>query len=485
MAEQQTSRVTVESLHPRSLKYLTGYLQSLVHGRLWLQVLVGMVLGIIAGILMGPSVGWITIGTATVLSDWLAFPGKLFLALIQMIVIPLVFASIIRGLAATEDLEQLRKIGLRAVLYFIVTTVLAIIIGLVVATVIRPGDYIDSRTLRATLAIEQVAAEPLTAEETAPPDLSLDNLPQKIVTLLPANPLNSMVESNMLQVVIFAMVVGVALVMMAPTQAKPMLDLLGSLQEVCMTVVRWAMLLAPVAVFGLLAQLTAKLGLDALLGMAVYVGTVLLGLLLLFCVYLVIVFALVRQSPLAFVKSVRDVLLLAFSTSSSAAVMPLSIRTAEEKLKVRPSISQFVIPLGATINMNGTALYQGVAALFLAQVFGIDISLGGMALIVLTTVGASIGAPATPGVGIVILSMVLTTAGIPATGIALIMGVDRILDMSRSAINVSGDLVAAKLLDRWVGAKSSLTDEIINEAIYEDIRKETGEDVLTADQLTD
>lgn len=478
MADTGTSRVAIEDIHPRSLKYLTNYLQTLVRGRLWLQVLVGMVLGITTGILMGPSVDLINPVTATTVSDWLAFPGKLFLALIQMIVIPLVFASIIRGLAATEDLEQLRKMGFRTVLYFIATTVLAIIIGLAVASIIKPGSFIDSQSLRLTLAIE-----PVVTDEAALSSIDISELPQKIITLLPANPLNSMVESNMLQVVIFAMVVGVALVMMAPSQSKPLLDLLGSLQEVCMTVVRWAMMLAPIAVFGLLAQLTAKLGMDALLGMAIYVGTVLLGLMLLLIVYLLIVYAVAKLTPLAFMKSVREVLLLAFSTSSSAAVMPLSIKTAEEKLKVRPSVSQFVIPLGATINMNGTALYQGVAAVFIAQVFGIDIGLGGMALIVLTSVGASIGAPATPGVGIVILSMVLTTAGIPAAGIALIMGVDRILDMSRTAINVSGDLVAAKLMDRWVGAKASLKDELINEAMRESIRDETGEDVLTSEHI--
>jgi Na+/H+-dicarboxylate symporter len=294
-----------------------------------------------------------------------------------------------------------------------------------------------------------------------------------------------MVESNMLQVVIFAMVVGIALVTMAPAQSKPMLDLLGSLQEVCMTVVRWAMMLAPIAVFGLLAQLTAKLGLNALMGMAIYVGTVLLGLLILFIVYLIIIYLVAKQHPFAFISSIREVLLLAFSTSSSAAVMPLSIKTAEEKLNVRPSISQFVIPLGATINMNGTALYQGVAAIFLAQVFGIEIGISGMVLIVLTSVGASIGAPATPGVGIVILAMVLGTVGIPAAGIALIMGVDRILDMTRTAINVAGDLVAAKLMDRWVGAKASLKDELIEQKMHEDIRKQTGEDVLTPKQVAD
>lgn len=476
-AEQVTP---LESLHPRSLKYLTNYLQSLVRGRLWLQVLVGMVAGITTGILIGPSTGWVEPATATTIGDWLAFPGKLFLALIQMIVIPLVFASIIRGLAATEDLDQLRKMGSRVVLYFIATTALAIIIGLVLALFIKPGNFVDSRALQATLS-----AVPASAEHTTPAGINFKELPQHIITLLPANPLNSMVESNMLQVVIFAMVVGVALVMMAPAQSKPMLDLLGSLQEVCMTVVRWAMLLAPVAVFGLLAQLTAKLGLNALLGLAVYVGTVLLGLLLLFTVYLVIIYLVARQHPIAFIISVRDVLLLAFSTSSSAAVMPLSIKIAEEKLKVRPSVSQFVIPLGATINMNGTALYQGVAAIFLAQVYGIDIGIGGMTLIVLTSVGASIGAPATPGVGIVILSMVLGTVGIPAAGIALIMGVDRILDMSRTAINVSGDLVAAKVMDRWVGAKATFKDELIEEAMREDIREKTGEDVLTANQITE
>ena len=480
MEDTRDSRFSVRDLYPRSLKYLTHYLQGLVKGRLWLQVLVGMVLGIMTGIFIGPSVGWVDPLLATLISDWLAFPGKLFLALIQMIVIPLIFASIIRGLAATEDIEQLRNMGLRVVLYFIATTALAIIIGLVVASIIKPGTYIDSQSIQTTMA-----AVPVETVSTAATSISLNELPQKIVTLLPANPLSSMVESNMLQVVIFAMVMGIALVMMEPAQSKPILDLLGSLQEVCMTVVRWAMLLAPVAVFGLLSQLTAKLGMDALFGMAIYVGTVLLALLILFIVYLIIIFLVARENPLSFIKSVREVLLLAFSTSSSAAVMPLSIKTAEEKLKVRPSVSQFVIPLGATINMNGTALYQGVAALFLAQVFGIEISMAGMALIVLTSVGASIGAPATPGVGIVILSMVLGSVGIPAAGIALIMGVDRILDMSRTAINVAGDLVAAKLMDRWVGSKVTFKDELINQAMREEIRKETGEDVLTAEHLSD
>ena len=185
--------------------------------------------------------------------------------------------------------------------------------------------------------------------------------------------------------------------------------------------------------------------------MAHYVAVVIGGLFLLLLMFLAIVWGLAGESPKRFLAATRELLLLAFSTSSSAAVMPLSIKTAEEKLGVRPSVAQFVIPLGATINMNGTALYQGVAAVFLAQVYGIEISPGGMALLVAMAVGASIGSPATPGVGIVILAMVLNTVGIPAEGVALLMGVDRILDMCRTSINVAGDLVASKVMNRWLG----------------------------------
>ena len=192
----------------------------------------------------------------------------------------------------------------------------------------------------------------------------------------------------------------------------------------------------------------------AFVGVAAYVGTVLAGLLIMLGVYLLIVRLALGRDPWRFLGDMRELMLLAFSTSSSAAVMPLTMRTAEEKLGVRPSISQFVVPLGATINMTGTALYQGVAAIFLAQVFGVDIGLGGLVLLVLTAVGAAIGAPGTPGIGIVIMAMLLTTVGVPAEGIALIMGVDRILDMSRTAINVSGDVVAALLMDRWNGARN-------------------------------
>lgn len=445
--DRQPSFSMMEFLQPRPLRYLSDYLQSLVKGRLWLKVLIAMFLGFGAGMLLGPTVGWFEARTANAISSWLALPGQLFLALIQMIVIPLVFASVVRGLAAGEGPEGLRRTGVRAIGFFLGSTVLAICIGIVLAVVIQPGSFVSSEVVISALGQQMPKLDAGAGAGAAP---SLSEIPTKIVTLLPSNPLTSMVENNMIQVVLFAVVVGLALVAMVPAQSKPMLDLLGSLQEVCMTVVRYTMRLAPLAVFGLMAQLSSKIGINALLGLMVYVGTVILGLFILLLVFLFIV-ALLRIKVSRFLSSAREVLLLAFSTSSSAAVMPLSIKTVEDKFQVRPAISQLVIPLGATINMNGTALYQGVAALFLAQVFGIDITLGSMVLLVVMAVGASVGSPATPGVGIVILATILASIGIPPAGIALIMGVDRLLDMCRTAINVCGDLVACLVMERFAG----------------------------------
>lgn len=435
----------LEVLSPASLKHLSGYLATLVEGRLWLKVLIGMFAGLGVGVLLGPGAGLLTPATGVMVGNWLALPGQLFLVVIQMIVVPLVIASVIRGLAASENLEQLRRLGLVVTAFFVATTAIAAVIGLWVAGLLAPGE-----SLAGTISIAATAE----TASTAPAVPGVADLPAALISLLPGNPLSSIVQGEMLQVVLFSMVVGIALVSMPPVQSRPLLDLLDSLQQVCMTVVQWAMRLAPLAVFGLMARLTSQIGFDALLSMAFYVGTVLLALLLMMGIYFLLLFFFARLSPFSFLRATRELLLLAFSTSSSAAVMPLSIKTAEESLGVRPSIAQFVIPLGATINMNGTALYQGVAAMFLAQVYSVEISAAGMLLIVAMAVGAAVGSPGTPGVGIVILAMVLTTVGIPAEGVALLMGVDRILDMSRTAVNVAGDVVAAKLMDRWVGDRA-------------------------------
>jgi Na+/H+-dicarboxylate symporter len=441
-------RVThpLELLHPKSLIRLSGYLQNLIRKRLWLKILIGMVLGIGVGTLLGPSAGLVPQDIARPISNWLAIPGQIFLVLVQMIVIPLIFASLILGIAASENMEQLRKLGSRVVAYFILTTILAIVIGLTVTLIIQPGKFIPGELLQQTVGNQVLPPTPEPMEGN-----TLEKLPDAIVRLLPQNPLNAMVGGQMLQVVLFSIIFGLALVTLAPKQAEPLLTLLSSLQEVCMTVVKWAMLMAPLAVFGLLAQISTKIGIDVLAGLGIYVGTVLLGLFLLLIIYLLIVSFVSRISPVKFLKAIREAQLLAFSTSSTAAVMPVSMKAAEERLGVRPSISHFVIPLGATINMNGTALYQGAAAVFLAQVFGVELGISKMIFIILTTVGASIGTPSSPGVGIIILATVLSGVGIPPSGIALIIGVDRILDMSRTAINLTGDMVACTVMDRWIG----------------------------------
>ena len=468
----------LEMIHPKPLTGLVSYLQGMIQGRLWLKIIIAMIAGLITGIILSPQTGLVTKDTAAVLGSWLAIPGNIFLGLIQMIVVPLIFASVIRGLASTDDLEQLKKVGIRLVVYFLITTSIAIIIGISVSTIIEPGKYIDTGFAETQIDADELA---LAAEdEVEAPGTT--GLPEIVVSLIPQNPLGAMVEREMLQVVLFAVFIGLALVAMPPKQAQPILSLLGSLQEVCMTVVRWAMYLAPFAVFGLLAQITIKVGLDALLGMAVYVGTVLLGLFLMILVYLLIVSLLARYNPLHFLSAVREVQLLAFSTSSSAAVMPLSMQTAEEKLGVRPSISQFLIPLGASINMDGTALYQAAATVFLAQVYNVELGLPALLLILVTTVGASIGSPATPGVGIVILAMVLSSVGIPASGVALIIGVDRILDMSRTAINVTGDLTASLVMDRWVGGKKTAEEERREELARNEQRDCDDEDVICDEQ---
>jgi len=463
----------LEYLYPRPLKYLSSHLYVLVKGRLWVKVLLGLMAGIGTGILLGDPGNLVAPKTASVIGNWLALPGRIFLTLIQMIVVPLVFASVIRGLAASENLDQLKKLGSRVVLYFLFTTTVAITIGIVTATVINPGAYVD------TSAVDVASRAGGEGEvETLAEAGGTTSLSESIVDLLPENPLVSMVEKEMLQVVLFAVILGLALIVMNPDQSRLVLDLLGALQEICMTVVRWAMVLAPFAVFGLMARITIRIGLDALLGMTAYVGSVLLGLVILLVFYLLLVALVGKKNPLVFLNQVREVQLLAFSTSSSAAVMPLSMKTAEEKLAVRPSIAQFLIPFGATINMDGTALYQGVATVFLAQVYGVELEISALLVIVVTAVGASIGTPATPGVGIVILATVLRGAGIPAGGVALIIGVDRILDMSRTMLNVTGDLTACAVMDRLVGGRRTAIEAAAEEEQREKQRLETSEDVV-------
>lgn len=414
-----------------------------------------MALGIGFGVLIGPTVGVVPSDVADVVGAWVALPGKLFLLAIQFVVVPLVVASVIRGIAAGEGTSNLGMLGVRTTAFFILSTLVAVIIGLGAALIIKPGSFIDREVLTSALGPDALSATATTAP-AGPPQIG--EIPELITGLFPADPLTTFTSGNMLQIVIAAMIIGVAVVMTASDQRRPLLDLLASVQAACMVIVGFVLRFAPLAVFGLLAQISARIGLSALIGTGLYVLTVILGLVILFGTYLLVARVFGGRSPITFIKSVSEVLLLAFSTSSSAAVMPATLTTTEKKLGVPENISRFVIPLGTTINMAGTALYQAVAALFLAQVFGVEIGIAGMVLIVVMATGAAIGSPGTPGVGIVILASILTSVGIPPAGIAIILGVDRLLDMCRTVVNVTGDMVASVTMAELF--KSPQTDQV-------------------------
>ncbi len=440
------------------LKYLAGRLDRLVQNRLWMKVLIGLGLGIVFGFLLGPELGLLKPGTVGVITAWLALPGQLFLALIQMIVVPLVVASVVRGLAANSDPRALRNIGLAALSFILLTTVIGTVTGIGLGQIIQPGHHIDSAALSET--IDVAGTEKLPAAGFP----AVEEVPAKVVGLFPSNPMASMVSGEMLQVILFAAILGFALISIPAAQAQPLFDLLGALQEVSMRVVSWAMYLAPFAVFGLITRLVANLGLEVLTGMFMYVVTVIGGLLVMALIYLVIVRLVVHIPLRTFLHQMKELLLLAFSTSSSAAVMPLTLKLAENTFRVKPGIARFLVPLGATINMTGTALYQGVATVFLAQVFQVELTFVNYVFVVTMAIAASIGSPATPGAGIVILSMVLEGVGIPAAGVALLLGVDRILDMCRTAINVLGDVVMCCVTDRFI-SETDLDDENADAAV--------------------
>ena len=415
-----------------------------IKGKLWFQILLGMAGGLLLGILLSPSGGGLLPEkVAEITSPWIALPGNLFLALIKMVVIPLVLSSIVLGLVSSEDTEFLKRVGMRIFPYFVATTIVAITTGICCSSIIAPGKYID------TAVIQDIMEEDPIAEKSIVTETDI-HLADRLIDLIPTNYVKSALDQDMLATVILAMFLGVAMAATRGKTTRPLLELFHAIQEISLKVIEWAMKLAPIAVFGLICAITMRVGFDALKGMAAYMGTVLLGLLLLLVFYMLMVFLVARMSPVRFLSGIREVQLLAFSTSSSAAVMPLSMQTAEQKLNVSPELSRFIIPLGATINMDGTALYQVSAAVFLTQVYGIDLHLLDLIVLAATTVGASIGTPSTPGVGIVVLATILQGIGVPPSGIALIIGVDRILDMSRTTVNVTGDLTACVLMNRWL-----------------------------------
>ena len=471
---------TLEYIHLRNIRHLHRSVRSLNKGRLWLQVLIAMALGIAFGLVVSPDTGYFSQKAALAIGEWVALPGKLFLAFIQMIVVPLILASIIWGLAASSDMQQLKSTGLWLGIYFLLTTIMCVVIGISLGLVIKPGSYITTAAeipqSAEVLEIEKTAFE--AAENATDKEMSLADVPEQITGILPTNPLDSMVQGDMLQIVIFAVIFGIGLLSVPPKSAKPLLELFGSVQQVCMAIVGKVMLIAPLAVFGLLAQAMIKTGPDVLTGLGVYAGSVVFGMAILVIVYGMIAASIGHIGPKRFLKGIREPFLLAFSTNSSAATMPVTVRSAEKNLGIRPSISQFVIPLGATINMGGTALYQGLATIFMAQMFDIDLPLSALIALIATSLGASIGTPAVPGVGIIVLSSVLSSVGIPLSGLALIIGVDRILERFRASLNVTGDLVACTVMQRIVPLVKTEEEEMKQEEGYEKQRQKKKEDVV-------
>lgn len=417
-------------------------LRAWIRTRLWAQVLVGLALGLLVGFLLGPDLEWVSRETADIAGAWLALPGKLFLGLIAMVLVPLIFASIVGGLTGAPSGEALRAIGLRLAAFVLTTTFAAAWIGAGLARWLQPGAGISAP--RGEVAQPDAAASPFDGARA--PDI--------IAGILPTNPTASIVQGDLLAVVVLAVLVGIAATQVDRAKVAPFLALLDALLAIAMTVVKWAMFLAPFAVFGLMAQLVAQLGVRTILGVAAYVGTVLAGLAILMVLYMVVLAVFAGLGPRRFFGIAGGTLLLAFSTSSSSAIMPMTIATVRQ-LGVPDAVANLVVPLGATMNMAGTALYQTVAILFLAQIGGVELGLGQTMLITATLVASSIGAPGTPGVSIAILISVAAGFGIPTEGMVIVLGVDRILDMSRTTVNVTGDMVASVLLKDSVGADRS------------------------------
>jgi Na+/H+-dicarboxylate symporter len=402
---------------------------------LWVHILIGLVAGIAVGI--GLSVADISLSFKQSLAEWLALPGYVFIDILKMIIVPLIISSVVLGITAPHSKDFIARLGVRIVPYFIMTTAIAISIGLAAVYLINPAQYMDQALLAPVIVDNLKGFEDLT-------------IPKRILNLIPVNLTEAQYHSNMLQIVIFAIILGVVMLNLPAKKTKGFVDLMQFTQDACMVVVDWAIKLAPLAVFGLMAAIIAKTGFTAMVSMAAYMGTVLIGLLGVLVMYGLIIGVLRRKNPLWFFSQIRSIQLLAFSTSTSSGVMPITMATAEDNLGVRPEISRFVVPLGATINMDGTALYQGIAAVFLTQLYGIDLSAVQVMMLLLTTIGASIGTPGTPGVGLVILATIVSSLGVPAEGIGLILGVDRILDMCRTTVNVTGDLTASVVMDRWL-----------------------------------
>ncbi|MEN1759014.1 dicarboxylate/amino acid:cation symporter [Anoxynatronum sibiricum] len=382
------------------------------------KIMMGLVAGLVAGIVLQ--------GSPDFVNTFIAPLGRLFLNLIMMIIVPLVFSSLIVGAASVGDVKTLGRMGGKTLGYYLITTAVAITIGLSLGAILQPGAGL-SIPVDAEVAVNEAPA-----------------LTDTLLNIIPRNPINAMAQGNMLQIIVFALFLGVAFNAIPKEKGQVFIDFFDGLAEIMYKVTSYVMAYAPIGVFGLITPVVVNHGLSVLMPLAKVIAAVYIGCIL----HAVIVYSgavklFANMNPLYFFKGIMPAAITAFSTTSSAGTLPVTIKSVRENLGVSQKVASFVLPLGATINMDGTALYQGVSVLFIAQVYGIELSMAQMGTIVVTATLASIGTAGVPGAGMIMLSLVLTAIGLPLDGVALVAGIDRILDMARTSVNVIGDGSAA------------------------------------------
>jgi len=385
------------------------------------KILIGLILGVVAGLALA--------GSTKFIATWITPFGTIFINLIRMVIVPLVFASLLVGAASVGDIKKLGRMGGKTVGYYLVTTAFAVTLGLVLGNLIDPGIG-----LTIPEGAQYAPGTPVPAS-------------QVIINLFPNNPLNALVTGSMLQIIVFALFIGIGATLVGE-KAKPVIAFFDGLAEITYKIVGIVMIVAPIGVFALITPVVAANGPAVLLPLlkiiiAVYIGCFLhAGV-----IYSLAVRTLGNMSPVKFFKGMFPAMVVAFTTCSSSATLPISMKCAEENLGVSKEVASFVQPLGATINMDGTALYQGICALFVAQVYGIDLSVGQQVTVILTATLASIGTAGVPSAGLIMLTMVLQSIGLPLEAVALVAGVDRILDMIRTTVNITGDASAAVIVE--------------------------------------
>lgn len=404
------------------------------------QILLGMGLGIIFAFILS-NFQW---GSGFI-TDWIKPFGTIFINSLKLIAVPLILASLIKGVSDLKDISSLSQMGLRTILTYLTTTVLAVSIGLIIVNVFEPGKSIETDT-REEL-VESYGGDAELTRQNAQKQKNSGPL-QALEDLVPDNIFGAASSnSNMLQVIFFAIFFGIGMILIPEKKSKPIKEFFDSLNEVILKMIDLIMLAAPYGVFALLAALVVEApSTDLFVALGYYALCVIGGLLIMILIYALIVGIFTKKSPRFFLNGISPAQLLAFSTSSSAATLPVTMERVEEHLGVHPQVSSFVLPIGATINMDGTSLYQAVAAVFIAQAFGMDLSFAAQLGIIATATLASIGSAAVPGAGMVMLVIVLGQAGIPEAGLALIFAVDRPLDMLRTSVNVTGDAAVSMLV---------------------------------------